>query len=264
MNTDVKENFEKVYANLAGVKNIILVMSGKGGVGKTSVAVNTVVGLAKKGYKVGLIDIDLHGPNVMLMLGGKDEQLTADSSGRVMPIVGRDGVKVVSLASNVGERDAVIWRGPIKIGVILQFLRDVEWGELDFLVIDSPPGTGDEPLTVAQFAKDKIKGCLIVTTPQSVALLDTVRSISFAKKTGIPIIGVIENMAEMVCPHCGERISLFPKDEGKWQGLGAKVMASIPFDPKVSFGADKGVCVWDMKDSPAVNSYEEIIRAVTE
>ena len=262
MNPSVKENYDSVQKNIAGVKNIVLVMSGKGGVGKTSVSVNAVIGLARRGYKVGLMDIDLHGPNVLAMLGAENAELTADKDGRIEPAVGKDGIKVISLASNVPKQDAIIWRGPIKIGVILQFLKDVNWGDLDFLVIDSPPGTGDEPLTVMQFAKDKMKGCLIVTTPQSVALLDTVRSVSFAKKMAIPILGVVENMAKMKCPHCGEDIVLFPRDEEAWSGLGAKVIASVPFHPEVSAAADKGISLWDLDASEVKEAFEPVIDAL--
>ncbi len=261
MNPGVKENFENVRKNLETIKNIVLVMSGKGGVGKTSVSVNAVIGLAKRGYKVGLLDTDLHGPNVLAMLGAEGE-LTADTDKRVNPLIGADGVKVISLAANVPKGDAVIWRGPIKIGVILQFLKDVNWGDLDYLLIDSPPGTGDEPLTVMQFAKDKMKGCIIVSTPQKVALLDTERSVSFAKKMGIPILGLVENMSYMLCPHCGKEIEMFARDEAYWQELKAKTIARIPFVPEASAGADKGKNIWDIGNKALIDEYNKILDAL--
>ncbi len=175
------------------IKHKLLVMSGKGGVGKTTIAVNLSYSLSEKGFKVGLLDVDIHGPNVPKMLGLEDEKLSTKDN-RMIPIEVNDNLKVMSMAFLLNKSDAVIWRGPMKHNVINQFLNDVQWGNLDFLVIDFPPGTGDEAISVSQLLKD-ITGSIIVSTPQQVSLIDVDRSIDFSKNVKIPIIGIIENMS---------------------------------------------------------------------
>ena len=196
-----------VEKSLKKIKNKFIVMSGKGGVGKTSVSVNLAMGLAGKGYKVGIMDVDLHGPDVPRMLGLKG-MLTLNQNQKLIPMSYSENLQAVSVESLTQNKDdAIIWRGPLKHSAIRQFIADVEWGELDFLIIDSPPGTGDEPLTVAQTIKDA--KAIIVTTPQEVALADIRKSINFCKTVKMEIFGLIENMSGFTCPNCGEKIDLF-------------------------------------------------------
>ena len=176
------------------IKNKLLVMSGKGGVGKTTIAVNLAYALASKNYRVGLLDVDIHGPNVPKMLNIEDKKITSIEN-KILPIKTNNNLSVMSMAFLLQKKeDSVIWRGPMKHNVIKQFVEDVEWGELDYLIIDFPPGTGDEAISVSQILKD-ITGSIIVSTPQEVSLLDVTKSIDFSKKVKIPIIGLIENMA---------------------------------------------------------------------
>ncbi|RMF30772.1 MAG: iron-sulfur cluster carrier protein ApbC, partial [Candidatus Nitrosothermus koennekii] len=192
---------------LTGVKNVIAVASGKGGVGKSTVAVNLAVALAKTGAKVGLLDADIYGPSVPLMLG-LEPGLTADENGKIIPQEVY-GMKVMSmgLAPQQGEQNVGIWRGPIISGIIKQFLTDVNWGELDYLIVDLPPGTGDAPLTLAQTIP--ITGVVVVTTPQNAAMNIALKAALMFKKLGIPIIGVVENMSYFICPHCNEKTYVF-------------------------------------------------------
>ena len=191
-----------VEESLKKIKNKLIVMSGKGGVGKTSVSVNLSIALAAKGYKVGIMDVDLHGPDVPRMLG-LEGMLTLNQKQKLIPMSFSENLQAVSVESlTLNKDDAIIWRGPIKHSAIRQFIADVEWGELDFLIIDSPPGTGDEPLSVAQTIKDA--KAIIVTTPQEVALADIRKSINFCKTVKMDIFGLIENMSGFTCPNCGE------------------------------------------------------------
>ncbi len=206
------EQEAKVKDSLSRIKNKFIVMSGKGGVGKTSTSVNLSIALAGKGFKVGIMDVDLHGPDVPRMLGLKG-MLDLNQDRKLNPAAYSDNLKVVSIESLTPNKDeAIIWRGPIKYSAIQQFIGDVEWGELDFLIIDSPPGTGDEPLTVAQTIPEA--RAIIVTTPQEIALADVRKSISFCKTVKMEIFGLIENMSGFPCPHCGETIDLFGSGGG--------------------------------------------------
>ncbi len=196
-----------VENSLTKIKNKLIVMSGKGGVGKTSVSVNLSIALANKGFKVGLMDVDLHGPDIPRMLGFKG-MLDLSENRKLNPMKYSENLKAVSIESLTQDKDtAIIWRGPIKHSTIRQFIGDVEWGELDYLIIDSPPGTGDEPLTVVQTIPDA--KAIIVTTPQEISLADVRKSISFCRIVGMGILGLIENMSGFVCPHCGEKLELF-------------------------------------------------------
>lgn len=231
---------ELIHCKLMHIKHKLIVMSGKGGVGKSSVATYLSLALAMKGYKVGLLDIDLHGPSIPRMLGLHGVlNITADN--QIKPHEYRPNLKVVSIESMLEDTDsALIWRGPLKHGVIQQFLADCNWGDLDFLVIDCPPGTGDEPLSIAKMIPDA--RAVIVTTPQEVALSDVRKSISFCRKVNLEMAGLVENMAGLFCPHCQEFIPIFRTGGGKKTAdlMGIPFLGSLPFDPSVVEGGDAG------------------------
>jgi len=223
---------------LPGVKNIIAVASGKGGVGKTTVSVNLAIALAKTGAKVGLLDADIYGPSVPLMLGLKDSPQVVD--GKIQPPVS-EGVKIISMGFFYEQsQQAGIYRGPIISGIIKQFLTDVNWGELDYLIIDLPPGTGDAPLTIAQTIP--ITGILVVTTPQEVAMNVAVKAIGMFNKLNVPIIGVIENMSYLECPHCNSDIHIFGSGAGQKISEQFKIpyIGDIPLHPQIMQGSDTG------------------------
>lgn len=223
---------------LPGVKNIIAVASGKGGVGKTTVSVNLALALAKTGAKVGLLDADIYGPSVPLMLGLKAQPEVVDN--KIQPPE-MAGVKVISMGFFYEQsQQAGIYRGPIVSGIVKQFLTDVNWGELDYLIIDLPPGTGDAPLTIAQTIP--ITGILIVTTPQDVAMNVAVKAVGMFNKLNVPIIGVVENMSYLLCPHCSEQIYLFGKGGGKKISEDFKIpfIGEIPLHQQIRAGSDTG------------------------
>jgi len=252
-----------VKQSLGKIKNKIIVMSGKGGVGKTSTSVNLAIALANSGHKVGIMDVDLHGPDVPRMLGIEGmPQLAANN--KVSPLWYSDNLSAISIESFIPSKDdAIIWRGPLKFSAIRQFIGDVEWGDLDFLVIDSPPGTGDEPLTVAQMISDAM--AIIVTTPQEVALADVRKSINFCKAVKMKIFGLIENMSGFNCPHCGELIELFGSGGGERTAkeMGVRFLGRIPFDPEVVACGDSGACYQQVHtDSAVAKAFSEVSRAV--
>ena len=233
-----------VEKSLGRIKQKLIVMSGKGGVGKTSTSVNLAIALANKGYQVGIMDVDLHGPDVPRMLGLKGMLDISKNSNKLAPMNRMDNLKVVSIESlTMSKDDAIIWRGPIKFSAIKQFIGDVDWGDLDFLIIDSPPGTGDEPLTIAQTIQDA--KAIIVTTPQEVSLADVRKSISFCKTVNMEIFGVIENMSGFVCPHCGESVDIFGTGGGEKTAAAASVpfLGRIPMDPRVVACGDDGCSI---------------------
>ena len=208
----------KLMKKLSKIKHTIIVMSGKGGVGKSTVSVNIAVGLALRGYEVGILDADIHGPNVPKMLKLEDMRLEADENG-IYPAEVPPRIKVMSMAFLSQDKDTpIVWRGPMKMGALRQFIEDVYWGELDYLVVDLPPGTGDEPLTIAQLISNA-DGSVIVTTPQDVALLDSRKSVSFSNALELPVLGIVENMAGFVCPHCKETVNLFKIGGGEKAGV---------------------------------------------
>jgi ATP-binding protein involved in chromosome partitioning len=230
-----------IKASLSRIKNKLFVLSGKGGVGKSSVSANLAAGLSKKGYKVGIMDVDVHGPSIAQMLGLK-ELLNISENNMLLPISVNENLKAVSVQSLIQDKDqAIIWRGPAKTGMIRQFVSSVEWGDLDYLIIDAPPGTGDEPLTVVQTIPDA-QG-IIVTTPQEVALADIRKSISFCRTVRLHTLGIIENMAGLTCPHCQGHIDLFSSGGGEKtaKSQGIPFLGSIPFDPGVVVSGDSGV-----------------------
>ncbi|MFA5203931.1 MAG: Mrp/NBP35 family ATP-binding protein [Lentisphaeria bacterium] len=231
---------QQLAANLCGVRHTLLVMSGKGGVGKSTVAVNLAVALATEGRGVGLLDVDFHGPSVPVMLG-LESQPPMMNGDRIVPItVGP--LKVMTLGCFLDQPDTpVIWRGPMKIGAIRQLLGDVEWGELDYLIIDAPPGTGDEPLTVCQMVPN-LTGAVIVTTPQKVALADVSRSLAFCRELKVPVLGVVENMSGWACPKCGEVTDVFTTGGGEQlaRQTGVPFLGRIPLDPGIVASGDAG------------------------
>ena len=241
-----------VKSSLDKIKNKIIVMSGKGGVGKTSTSVNLSIALSKKGHNVGIMDVDLHGPDVPRMLG-LDGMPEVNPNRKLSPMQYSDNLKAISIETFTPSKDdAIIWRGPLKFSAIRQFIGDVDWGNLDFLVIDSPPGTGDEPLTVAQTIKDA--WAVIVTTPQEVALADVRKSINFCKTVDMNIFGLLENMSGFSCPHCNEVIELFGSGGGERTAkeMGIDFLGSIPFDPKVVACGDTGACYQEAHTDSAV------------
>jgi ATP-binding protein involved in chromosome partitioning len=256
----------KVLSNLKRIKHVIIVMSGKGGVGKSTVAANLAVALSMKGYETGLMDVDIHGPNIPKMLKIEDAVITGDKTG-LYPVQVPPHLKVMSMAFLLQDRDApIIWRGPMKMGAIRQFIGDVKWGDLDYLIVDLPPGTGDEPLSIAQLIP-KADGSIIVTTPQDVALLDSRKSVNFSRSLKLPVIGIIENMSGMVCPHCGERIDLFKIGGGKRSAeeLGVPYLGGVPIDPKVVHSGDDGmpIVLYDSGSQAAI-AFMEIVDKINE
>ncbi len=237
-----KQQDVEIKERLSHIKNKLLVMSGKGGVGKSSVAAYLSVALAKKGYRVGLMDVDLHGPSIPRILGLKGNIGPGASEEKARPIRYIPNMEVISIEPLMGENkdSATIWRGPLKIGVIKQFIADIDWPDLDYMIIDSPPGTGDEPLTIAQTIPDAKS--VIVTTPQEISLADVRKSINFCRQVHMEILGIVENMSGLKCPHCGEMIDIFKTQGGiltaKKEGL--NLLGSLPFEPEVVSKGDIG------------------------
>jgi len=253
----------KVEQNLKSIKNRLLVFSGKGGVGKSTVAANLALAFTHKGLQVGLLDVDIHGPNLAKMLGVEGKRMDVSSEG-IRAVEVNERLKLVSMAFLLQDPTLpVIWRGPMKMKVIQQFLGEVIWGELDWLVIDSPPGTGDEPLSVAQLIP--ATGAVIVTTPQEVSLMDSRKAIQFGHRLGLKIYGVVENMSGMVCPHCGKKIALFKEGGGERAAREMQVpfLGSIPLDPAiVTLGDDGKSFVEIMPESPASHALIEIAEKI--
>ena len=256
---------EQARRSLTRIKNKIIVMSGKGGVGKSSVSVNLAIALAEKGSTVGLMDVDVHCPDIPRMLGLRG-MLTANANRKLDPMRYSDNLSAVSIESLMPNKDdAIIWRGPVKHGAIRQFIGEVEWGDLDYLIIDSPPGTGDEPLTVAQLIKDA--RAIIVTTPQEVALADVRKSINFCRTVKMEILGLVENMSSYTCPHCGESVDIFGSGGGERTAAlaGLKLLGRIPFDPNIVKCGDAGVSYQEQyADAPATRVFGEIASQISD
>jgi ATP-binding protein involved in chromosome partitioning len=223
------------------VKHVIMVLSGKGGVGKSTVSVNLAYALSTHGFKVGLLDLDIHGPNIPKMLGIESHRL-ATVGNKIEPVRVTGNLSVISMAFLLPDTSTpVIWRGPMKMSAIQQFLEDVDWGSLDFLVVDLPPGTGDEALTVVQLAPN-MRGAVIVTTPQDVATMDALKAAKFVERLEVPVLGIVENMSGMICPHCKEEIDLFGQGGGERiaKDLNVPFLGSIPLDPEIRKAGDEG------------------------
>ncbi len=254
-----KNSDEHIIKALAGIRHKLIVMSGKGGVGKSSVSASLAVALARRGLQVGLLDVDIHGPSLAGIMGAKG-LLDISPDKKVIPKMISDTLKMVSMQSLMQNPDqAIIWRGPAKSGVIRQFVGDVEWGNLDFLIIDAPPGTGDEPLSVSQ----TIPGAkaVIVTTPQDVALSDVRKSINFCRTINMDIIGLIENMGPFACPCCAKTIALFKSGGGRAtaEQMNVPFLGTLPFDPQVVKACDAGTPLNLSADAPAFTTAVEQI-----
>jgi ATP-binding protein involved in chromosome partitioning len=253
----------KIVTNLRGVKNKIMVMSGKGGVGKSTVSANLAAFLARKGRRVGLLDSDIHGPTIPTMFGIEDQKPQVGEKG-IIPVAVSDNLQVMSIGLLLDNPDSpVIWRGPAKMAAIRQFLEEVDWGVLDYLIIDLPPGTGDEPLSIVQLL-GKVDGTVIVTTPQDVALTSVRKSLSFAEKMNVPIVGLVENMSGVICPECGKEIDVFGKGKvGKAaEDFNVPLLASLPIDPAVSASGDAGKVYGEDKESKWNTGFEKVVEAV--
>ncbi len=259
----IKKEDQAIKNSLSKIKHKIFILSGKGGVGKSSVSANLAASLSKKGYKTGLMDVDVHGPSIAQMLG-LTELLDISKENLLLPKQVNENLKVVSVQALMQDKDqAIIWRGPAKNGMIRQFVSTVDWGELDFLIIDAPPGTGDEPLTVVQTIPEA-QG-VIITTPQEVALSDIRKSISFCKTVRLKTLGIVENMSGFKCPHCKESIDLFSSGGGEKtalaQGLG--FLGSIPFDLRVVASGDKGVPVMlEDQASEFTKAFDQVVENI--
>lgn len=243
---------------LPDVKHIVAVSSGKGGVGKTTVSVNLAIGLAKTGAKVGLLDADIYGPNVPMMLGA-NQQPTTDGE-KIVPLEAHN-IKLMSLGVITDENTPIIWRGPIVGKVIQQFMVDVLWGELDYLVVDLPPGTGDAQLTLSQTVP--LSGAVIITTPQNVALEDVHRSIEMFRKVNVPLLGIVENMSYFMCPCCGDRTPIFGEGGGVRiaDAFRLPLLGQIPLQPEIRVGGDEGTPI-ALGDSETAQSFANIAQTL--
>ena len=255
----------KLQDTLRNIKHVIIVMSGKGGVGKSTVSSNLAAALSMKGYQTGIMDIDITGPNIPKMFGVEDEQLTVNDQRQLVPVTVPPSLKIMSMAFLLPEKDApVMWRGPVKMGAIKQFIEDVCWGDLDYLVIDMPPGTGDEALSIVQLIP-KADGMVIVTTPQDVALLDSRKSLVFGAETHIPIIGIVENMSGFVCPHCGEVTNIFKSGGGEATAkeMNVQFLGRVPIEPGIVESGDSGLpVVLKYPESASAKAFEGIIDRI--
>ena len=253
-----------LQGRMRDIRRKLLVLSGKGGVGKSTVATNLAVALSRAGNKVGLLDIDIHGPSIPKLLG-LERRTVEITSREIAPLNVDDNLSVMSIGFLLHKLDdAVIWRGPLKNTMIRQFLKDVVWGRLDYLVVDSPPGTGDEPLSIAQLVGAPA-GALIVTTPQDLSISDVRRSISFCKALSLPIVGIVENMSGYACPKCGEQMDIFKTGGGKAlaEELGLTLLGQIPIDPHVVASGDAGTpFVHHHTDSQAAQAFLGVVRGI--
>jgi ATP-binding protein involved in chromosome partitioning len=260
----LSEQRELLRFRMEKIKHKVAVISGKGGVGKSTVTVNLAVAFALQGKKVGVLDADIHGPSVPRLLGLTGQQVKVGPPG-AFPVIGPLEMKVVSIDFFLSEENVpTIWRGPLKMTAIRQFLSDIVWGELDILFIDLPPGTGDEPLSIAQLLPE-IDGVVIVTMPSELSKAVVEKAIMFARRLGMPVIGVVENMSGFVCPHCGFRVDIFSSGGGEKMAeeTGVAFLGSVPIDPQVGVDSDKGSpFVIEHPDSAAAKTFVEIFKKV--
>ena len=258
------EKDTKIQDTLKNIKHVIIVMSGKGGVGKSTVTSNLALTLSMKGYQTGIMDIDITGPNIPKMFGVEDEKLMVED-GKLIPVTVPPSMKLMSMAFLLPDKDSpVMWRGPVKMGAINQFIEDVNWGSLDYLIVDMPPGTGDEAISIVQLIP-KADGMVIVTTPQDVALLDSRKSLVFGAETHIPIIGIVENMSGFVCPKCGEVTNIFKSGGGEKTAkeMNVQFLGRVPIEPGIVEAGDSGMpVVLKYPDSPSAKAFSEIIDKI--
>jgi len=261
------EQREKIKHRMEKINYKLAIISGKGGVGKSMIAVNFAYGLFFRGKSIGILDVDIHGPSLAKMVGIEDRKLSASEENIIEPITIDSRLKVVTIASLLESVDTpVIWRGPLKMKLISQFLGDVNWGELDYLIIDSPPGTGDEPLSIAQLIPE-LNGIVVVTTPQEIALLDSRKSVNFAKSLKVPVIGIVENMSGLICPYCGRKIDLFKTGGGERASKDLKVpfLGRVPIDQAIVDSTDEGKpFIQTYKDTHTAKIMDEIVGKVAE
>lgn len=264
--TDTAEDEHKLKERLAKIKHTLVVLSGKGGVGKSTVAVNLAMSLSMQGFKTGLLDVDIHGPSIPTLLDIKGK-LPVVNVGGIEPIECWPRLKAMSIGLLLPDDDApIIWRGPMKGNAIKQFLGDVAWGELDYLVVDCPPGTGDEPLSVAQLLSGKSSG-IIVTTPQQVATVDVAKCVTFCRSLKMPVEGIVENMGTFICPHCGKETDIFSRGGGLELALRMNVpfLGNIPLDPEIVQSGDSGKpYVYFYPKSKTAERFEEVIAKIVE
>ena len=256
----------KITKNLDKIKHKIVVLSGKGGVGKSTVSANLAFALSKKGYTVGLLDSDLHGPSIPKILGIEDKKPQPTQDG-ITPVLVSPKLKVMSMAFLLQDKDSpVIWRGPLKMAAIKQFIGEFNWGDLDYLIIDLPPGTGDEPLSIAQLIP-KSDGAIIVTTPQDLALVSVRKSINFVKKMNMPVVGIIENMSGFKCPHCDKEIDIFKTGGGLKASVDFQVpfLGKVPIDPKIVLTGDSGEpFLFKNASTDAGKAFKKIVKKIEE
>ncbi|MEM2110343.1 MAG: Mrp/NBP35 family ATP-binding protein [Candidatus Bathyarchaeia archaeon] len=258
---------QRLKQKISKIKHKIAVISGKGGVGKSTVTVNLAMAFAIRGYAnlVGILDADIHGPSIPKMLGLRGQRLQALVAGVIFPVTGPLGIKVVSMDFLLpSDESPVIWRGPLKMRAIQQFLSDIAWGELDFLFVDLPPGTGDEPLSVMQLIPD-MDGVVIVTIPSEVSQIVVKKAVTFARHLGVPVIGIIENMSGFICPKCGAEINIFKTGGGRKiaEDLSVPFLGSIPIDHEICTDSDNGKpFIIERSNSPAAKAFTEIVKKI--
>ena len=260
------EQDRRLKGNMSKIRHKFLVISGKGGVGKTSVAVNLANALSLTDKKIGILDVDIHGPNIAKMLGIEHAKLSVSADG-IEPVEVAKNLKAVSISLILENPDEpVIWRGPLKMVTIKQFLSDVHWGELDYLIVDSPPGTGDEPLSICQLIPD-LSGAVIVTTPQEIAVMDARKSLVFVRRLNVPVVGIIENMSGFICPHCHTEVNIFKRGGGEELARACEVpfLGRIPIEPEFVELADRGTPFVAFEDEmESSKAFLKIVRRVEE
>lgn len=266
---EIEEQEKRIKIRMAKIRHKLVILSGKGGVGKSTITANLAIALARKGHKVGVLDADIHGPSIPKILGIRGRELTAgwiEGLG-ILPVEGPLGIKVISMDFLLPDDETpVIWRGPMKMSAIRQFLADVAWGDLDFLLIDLPPGTGDEPLSIMQLLPN-IDGVIIVTAPSEVSQIVVKRAVGFTKELRVPVVGMVENMSGFVCPKCGAEIDIFGSGGGqKIAGeLGVPFLGRIPIDSKICEDSDRGVpFIIERADTPAAKAFVQIVDKIEE
>lgn len=251
--------------NIKNIDNVLVVMSGKGGVGKSTVSANLAVELSSRGYQVGLVDADMHGPDIPQMLGLIDDKPVMDENKKIVPVRYSNNLRVISIEYFLPSRDTpVIWRGALKHKMIEQFIKDIAWGKLDFLIFDLPPGTGDEALSIVQLIP-KVTGFVVIGTPQEVAMIDVKKAINFAKQLNAPVVGFVENMSGFICPHCGETTYIFKKGTGEKisKEYGIDFLGSIPMEASVVEDGDDGTpMVLSHPESNSSKSFRSIVDKI--